>query len=537
AAHCDIQALVLGMAHRGRLNVLAHVFGKTYKDILAEFAEGYHVNGSNFEGFEPGWMKDVKYHQGARWITPSATGGALSLALLPNPSHLEMIGPVVQGAIRALQEDSKELGPPEVDHDAAMAVVIHGDAAFAGQGIISEAFNMSQLVGYDIGGTVHIVVNNQIGFTTDPKDTFSNEFCTDIAKGYGVPIVHVNADDVNACLSVSRLAFAYRQQFHKDIVIDLIGYRRFGHNEGDEPSFTQPVMYGFIQEHPTARKIWADQLVSEGVITEEEVETVLHEATAGLRRAMEPLSGSQPVELLEALMKPRDYLPEERRTNTAVPRETILNLNEELSALPEGFALNPKLERPLERRQQALRDEGRIDWGHAEALAFASILADGVPVRLTGQDTERGTFSQRHAVLHDVQTGERFVPLQAMPSARAAFSVHNSPLSEASALAYEYGYSVQAAGTLTLWEAQFGDFVNNAQGAIDEFIVSAYAKWGESSGLTLLLPHGFEGQGPDHSSAHIERFLQLCADYNIQVAYPTTAAQYFHLLRRQAAIL
>ncbi|MCI0440731.1 MAG: thiamine pyrophosphate-dependent enzyme, partial [Chloroflexi bacterium] len=384
AAHSTPRALVIGMAHRGRLNVLAHIFGKGYESILAEFAEGHHTHGSSFEGFEPGWMKDVKYHQGARWVTPSETGGELSLALLPNPSHLEMVGPVVRGAVRALQEDSGRVGRPEIDRDAAVAVVIHGDASFAGQGVVSESFNMSQLGGYDIGGALHIVVNNQIGFTTDPQDAFSGEYCTDGAKGYSAPIIHVNADDVEACLSVAWLAFAYRQKFHRDIVIDLVGYRRFGHNEGDEPSFTQPLMYRAIDEHPTARKILADRLVGEGVVTEDEAEAMLHEATSRLRRAMESLNGSPPAELSEALMMPRDYLPEERRASTALPEEAVRRLNEEITAVPDGFTVNPRLERALERRRHALQDEGRIDWAHAEALALASILADGIPVRLTG---------------------------------------------------------------------------------------------------------------------------------------------------------
>jgi 2-oxoglutarate dehydrogenase E1 component len=540
SAHDDeLRVLTMGMAHRGRLNVLTHVLGKSYEDILAEFAEGHHAHGSNWDGSEPGSMLDVKYHMGARRKIPSEKAGDLSLVLMSNPSHLEMVTPVAQGAARAYQEQNDFGGPPWPDEDAALPVVMHGDAAFTGQGIVAESLNMALLEGYRTGGTIHIVVNNQVGFTTEPHEFQSALYSTDVARGYDIPIVHVNADDVVACLSAARLAFAYRQQFHKDFLIDLVGYRRYGHNEGDEPSFTQPAMYRAIEQHPTARAIWARQLVSEGVVSEDDVEAMVHEVTTALRQAFITIPKSRLRELPEIIVRAGNGIPVDEE-DTAVAAETLERLNEELHRVPEGFALNSKLERPFQRRREALealKDDGRIDWAHAEALAFASILAEGTPVRLTGQDTERGTFSQRHAVLHDTNNGQRFVPLQAMSSARASFSVYDSPLSEAGALGYEYGYSAHAPDRLVLWEAQFGDFINNAQGIVDEFIVSAQTKWGQSAGLVLLLPHGYEGQGPDHSNAYLERFLQSCADDNIQVVYPTTAAQYFHLLRRQARLL
>lgn len=536
AARAGITAMTMGMAHRGRLNVLTHIFHKPYLVVLAEFGDGYRVHRIGNDGLECGWMRDVKYHMGARTRAPSiAPDGQLELVLMYNPSHLELVDPVAIGAARAVQDGRASLERPAPDHDAAMAVLLHGDAAFPGQGIVAETLNMAQLDGYSTGGTIHIIVNNQIGFTTTPQEAHSTPYPTDVARGYDVPVVHVNADDVEACLAVARLAMAYRQRFHKDFVIDLVGYRRYGHNEADEPAFTQPLMYEAIGKHPSVRALWAQRLVAEGVLSPEEAEDMVKNVVARLQEAR----ASMPtiVERQEELPGPRDDHEDAQALSTAVPVELLARLNRELHTLPQGFKLHPRLERPFARRREAADPDTRVDWAHAEALAFASILADGTAIRLTGQDTERGTFSQRHAVLHDASTGQRFIPLQALPSARAPFWVYNSPISEAGALGYEYGYTLGAPDTLTLWEAQFGDFVNNAQSVVDEFLVSGYAKWGQRSGLVLLLPHGYEGQGPDHSNAHLERFLQLAADDNLRVAYCTTSAQYFHLLRRQAALL
>jgi 2-oxoglutarate dehydrogenase E1 component len=534
AIHTDLATLVMGMAHRGRLNVLAHIMDKPYADILLEFTEGIHRNGDRFESCPPAWMRDVKYHLGARRAIPSEITNNLDLLLLSNPSHVEMITAVALGATRSYQDQKDGTGVGQPNLEASLAVIIHGDAGFPGQGIVAESFNLGGLAGYSTRGTIHLVVNNQIGFTTGPQEAYSTLYPTDLALGYDLPVVHVNADAVEECISVARLAFAYRQRFHKDFIIDHVGYRRYGHNEGDEPSFTQALLYQAIQDHPTARAIWAGELVEAGVIKEEEAEEMKRRSLAHLQETLASLPAAEKNGLsIEVPEFPQAI----HEADTGVSAEGLARLNQELHALPQGFNLNPKLERPFQRRRQALEQEGSIDWAHAEALALASILAEGTPIRLTGQDTERGTFSQRHAVLHDHRTGERFVPLQAMPSARAVFAVYNSPLSEEAALAYEYGYSVHSPEALVLWEAQFGDFVNNAQGVVDEFIVSAQAKWGQCSGLALLLPHGCEGQGPDHSSGHLERFLQLSADGNIQVAYCTTAAQYFHLLRRQARSL
>jgi 2-oxoglutarate dehydrogenase E1 component len=516
AIHTDLATLVMSMAHRGRLNVLAHIMGKPYADILLEFTEGIHRNGDRFESCPPAWMRDVKYHLGARRTIPSEITNNLDLLLLSNPSHVEMITAVALGATRSYQDQNGRAGPPRPNPEASLAIIIHGDAGFPGQGIVAESFNLGGLAGYSTGGTIHLVVNNQIGFTTGPQEAYSTLYPTDLARGYDLPVVHVNADAVEECISAARLAFAYRQRFHKDFIIDHVGYRRYGHNEGDEPSFTQPLLYQAIQEHPTARAVWAGELVEAGVVRAEEAEEMKRRSLAHLQETLASLPAAEKNgPSIEAPEFPQAI----READTSVSAGVLTRLNQELHALPQGFNLNPKLERSFQQRRQALEQEGSIDWAHAEALALASILAEGTPIRLTGQDTERGTFSQRHAVLHDYRTGERFVPLQAMPSARAAFGVYNSPLSEEAALAYEYGYSVHSPKTLVLWEAQFGDFVNNAQGVVDEFIASAQAKWGQCSGLALLLPHGYEGQGPDHSSGHLERFLQLSADGNIQVAY------------------
>ncbi len=523
--------IVLGMAHRGRLNVLAHTVGRPYAAILAEF-EGEQTIAVETAAPEGG-TGDVKYHYGASGTYPTQAGRSVTVTLSPNPSHLEYVNPVIEGRARADQTTRKAR---EIVHDpaAVVPVLIHGDAAFPGQGIVSETLNLQALPGYSTGGTIHLIANNQLGFTTDPYESRSTRYASDPAKGFDMPIIHVNADDVEACISAVRLAHAFRETFGRDALIDVIGYRRFGHNETDEPAYTQPQMYEAIKNHAPVRKLYADQLIADGVITQEEAERLASEAYEQVAQAH--------AELKESIGAPPDTGTHEldrtmsREPRTTVPSETLRSIGEQLLHLPDGFALHRKLKPLLERRHEVLTEGGPIDWSHAESLAFGSLLALGVPVRLTGQDTERGTFSQRHAVLHDSKTGERYSPLQHLRDANAPFELHNSPLSEQACLGFEYGYSVQAPDALVLWEAQFGDFVNSAQVIIDQFLVSGLAKWGQTSRLTLLLPHGYEGSGPEHSSGRVERFLQAAAEGNVRVANCTTPAQYFHLLRRQALV-
>jgi 2-oxoglutarate dehydrogenase E1 component len=526
AAEAGAHEVVIGMAHRGRLNVLAHIIGRPYEEILREF-EGERTIEAVAATAE-GASGDVKYHLGAVGRRPTSAG-EVTVALVANPSHLEAVDPVVEGTTRADQTDRSLQGAPH-DPAVALAVLIHGDASFPGQGVVAETLNLQGLVGYSTGGTLHLIANNQIGFTTDPADGRSTRYSSDLAKGFDVPIIHVNADDPEAAISAIRLALAFRRRFSRDVVVDLVGYRRHGHNEGDEASFTQPLMAQQIAEHPSVRSQFADQLVEEGTISREEADALASEQQERLRGAHEALKTTfgQP-------QPDSDRTPEaaDARVVTAVPAERLRELNAELVRVPEGFTVNPKLAKQLERRVEAL-DAGGIDWGHAEALALGSLLVEGIPVRLTGQDTERGTFSHRHLVLHDVETGAQHAPIRQLSGAQASFELHNSPLSEYAALGFEYGYSVAATEALVLWEAQFGDFVNGAQIVIDQFLVSGLAKWRQTSRLTLLLPHGYEGNGPEHSSARLERFLQLAAQENVRIANVTTAAQYFHLLRRQA---
>lgn len=534
SAYTSLKNIVVGMAHRGRLNVLAHIFGKPYGTILSEFSEGHFEQLAAIDS--SALMTDVKYHMGARINRDVNGDGAadIALVLLPNPSHLELVNPVVVGAVRALQDRAAN-GDRESE---AMGVIVHGDAAFAGQGIVAETLNLAGLPGYSTGGTIHVIVNNQLGFTTEPEEGYSTEHASDLARGFDVPIVHVNGDDVEACVAAAKLAVAYRQRFHKDFLIDLVGYRRFGHNENDEPSFTQPLMYNRIAEHPTVRSIWASTLAAEEVVSSDDADRMVADSFDLLQREADSALGDdkeivQPT--VDAGNGNGNGGPDYGDIQTSVPSEDLRRLNELLATPPEGFGIHPRVARVIQRRREALDDGGRFDWAHAESLAFGAILSDGRAVRLTGQDTQRGTFSQRHAVLHDYKTGDRWVPLKDFGG--EAFSVYNSPLSEIGAMGFEHGYSVTAQEALVLWEAQFGDFVNNAQGIVDELVVSARAKWDQRSGLVLLLPHGYEGQGPNHSHAHLERFLALAARGNIRVSYPTTAAQYFHLLRRQAASL
>jgi 2-oxoglutarate dehydrogenase E1 component len=528
AAGAGIREVLMGMAHRGRLNVLAHILDKPYSVIFREFESPEEDPAAVSGGGTRGWAGDVKYHLGHRRSIIGAGEGELTVQLASNPSHLEFVNPVVVGQARAAQEQRDSAGAPRQDLRASLAILIHGDAAFPGQGVVAETLNMSRLPGYQVGGSIHIITNNQIGFTTEPVDSRSTLYAGDLAKGFEIPIIHVNADDPIACVAAARLAFAYLKEFGRDILVDLVGYRRWGHNEGDEPAFTNPRLYDAIRSHPTVRALFAREMERDGVIKPGEAEAME-------QRVMEALQKARTAAPPELPAPP----PPKTRPVSPLPLtpDRLLRLNEALLTRPDGFEANPKLERTLQRRRTAVEDVGGIEWAHAESLAFATILEDGTPIRLTGQDSERGTFSQRHLVLHDSRTGARFCPLQNLPQAKASFAVHNSPLSETAALGFEYGYSRQAAEALVLWEAQFGDFANGAQVIIDQFLVSGRAKWKHETSLVLLLPHGYEGQGPEHSSARIERFLQLAADGNVRIANPTTAGQYFHLLRRQAAML
>ncbi|HET8566903.1 MAG TPA: multifunctional oxoglutarate decarboxylase/oxoglutarate dehydrogenase thiamine pyrophosphate-binding subunit/dihydrolipoyllysine-residue succinyltransferase subunit [Solirubrobacterales bacterium] len=536
------EEVVFGMAHRGRLSVLAHNLGRPVESILAEFEGSKQIDAVKAVAAIPhGGTGDVKYHYGHRGIYETAGGEKISVRLYPNPSHLEFVDPVVTGGARYLQSDADG---PNLTHDPkrAVPVLLHGDAAFPAQGVVAETLNLQSLPGYTTGGTIHLIQNNQVGFTTDPDEARSTPYAADMAKGFNVPIIHVNADDAEACVAAVRLAMAYRDRWCRDIVIDVIGYRRYGHNETDEPAYTQPTMAAKIKSHPPVSEIYAEKLIGEGAVSAEEVGRVsdgrhsqMSQALKGLREKMEAGEYQDPTvagttstgELLDRTASPP--------VHTAVAAEKLRRLNEELLKTPEGFNVHRKLRRPLSRRTEAL-EQGGIDFGQAEALAFASLLTDGVHIRLTGQDTERGTFSHRHLVLHDENTGLKYTPIQNLADASAPFELYNSPLSETACLGFEYGYSAANPSALVLWEAQFGDFANAGQVIIDSFIVAGESKWGQTSRLSLLLPHGYEGSGPEHSSARIERFLALGAEGNIRIANPTTAAQYFHLLRRQALI-
>ena len=531
AAESGIRHILIGMAHRGRLNVMAHVLNKPYAQILAEFKEPV----SRTFREDMAWTGDVKYHAGA---LRAIRGGAqldLVVSMPPNPSHLEAIDPVVEGMARAAGTIVDGGGAPRFDPARSVPILIHGDAAFPGQGIVAETLNLSRLPGYSTGGTIHVIANNQLGFTTAPEDSYSTSYASGLARGFKIPIVHVNADDPEACVEAARLAFAYRARFHRDFLIDLIGYRRYGHNEGDEPGFTQPLMYQKIAAQPTAREIWGRTLVERGTIDAALADVCVKAYLNELQEAYEKL---QPEDFIE----PTPETPPPgaaARVATGVPLDRLRELNAALNVFPGDFTIHRKLERVREKKGQFLDspDERTVDWASAEELAYASILTDGISIRLTGEDVERGTFSHRHAVFHDAVTGRVHVPLQTLPQARAAFEIHNSPLTENAVIGFEYGYNIQEPSRLVIWEAQYGDFINGAQVMIDEFIVSARGKWGLRPSLVLLLPHGLEGQGPDHASARPERFLQLAADINIRVANCTTAAQFFHLLRRQAALL
>ena len=515
--------IVIGMAHRGRLNVLTNVMGKPYEALFAEF-EGHHPM------MDQTATGDVKYHLGYEGVR-LVDDMEVQLHLVPNPSHLEVVNPVVEGITRALQRIPGQ--PGMRDESTVVPVAIHGDAAFPGEGVVAETLNISRLAGYRTGGTIHIIVNNQVGFTTDPTEARSTHYASDLAKGFEIPIFHVNGDDAQACLQAVRLACAYRNQFNKDVLIDLVGYRRHGHNETDEPSFTQPKLYEAIKAHPTVPQAWAKRLVTEGVMTAAETEAdekSVFDAYAEMHKHFKSAIDSSE----KHAPWPTEGPSTPRSSAAVLSAEQLIAMNDALLTYPSDFSPHPRLAKTLERRRDAMGEAGGIDWGHAEALAFGGLLTSGVSVRMTGQDAERGTFSHRHAVLNDVNSGAKYMPLAHLAGATGSLEIHNSALSETAILGFEYGFSTVADDSLVIWEAQFGDFVNVAQPIIDQFIVSDRAKWGMDSSVVLLLPHGHEGAGPEHSSARPERFLQLCAERNIIVAYCSTPAQYFHLLRRQA---
>lgn len=523
-AHSGCREIILGTAHRGRLNIQANILNKPLEDIFSEFENCYNPDDLVGAG-------DVKYHNGYLSDIQTVDNQQLRIFLMNNPSHLESVDPVVEGFVRARQDILNDTKRQKV-----LPVLIHGDAAFAGQGIVTETLNMSQLEGYRTGGTIHLVINNQIGYTTLPEHARSTRYSTDVAKMLMVPIFHVHGEDPEALVHVFRLAADYRWKFSKDVVVDIVCYRRYGHNEGDEPYFTQPQMYERIRQRPSLHQIYADHLINEGVIQAEAIKTMAEAINVQLEKAYNTVHGS------ECLFPESRYYENwqgfhgtytHEPLTTGVKKERLVSLAEKLNTLPKDFSLSPKLERLLNKRHEAIEKGDGIDWANAESLAFASLLIEGIPIRLSGQDSARGTFSQRHSVLVDIQTEKRFIPLNALDDRQAPFLVYDSLLSEAGVLGFEYGYSIAQPNGLVLWEAQFGDFANNAQSIIDLFIASGESKWQRLSSLVLLLPHGLEGLGPEHSSARLERFLQLCAGDNIQVCNPTTPCQYFHLLRRQ----
>ncbi|MEE2702645.1 MAG: 2-oxoglutarate dehydrogenase E1 component [Myxococcota bacterium] len=524
AAELGAAEIVIAMAHRGRLNVMAHTMGMPYGALMAEFQVSLAPRDAQGSG-------DVKYHRGYSADRTTLSGRKLHVSLCPNPSHLEAINPVAEGMTRAKQNHSGD-----TERTRVIPLQIHGDAAFCGQGLVPETLWLSELENYWTGGTIHVIVNNQIGFTTNPAQFRFTRYPSDIAKAIQAPIFHVNADDPEACAHAARLAIEFRQCFREDVIIDLVCYRRRGHNEGDDPSFTQPLRQRQIESHPTVAQLYAERLHREGrldpsTITETEANR-LAALEKGLAKSTEPqqLAGSEGYRGLWERFG-NGHAVEQRPT--AIPRETIQQFAAQLQRFPDGFHPHPKLVRLFDQRAAAIRAGRDIDWGTAEALAFASLLAEGITIRLTGQDVERGTFGHRHAVAHDVKTGDRWIWLDELASADARLIIANSMLSEAAVLGFEYGYSTVDPTRLTVWEAQFGDFANSAQVIIDQFIASAETKWNRSSGLVMLLPHGYEGQGPEHSSARLERFLQLCAEDNLRVCNLTTAGQYFHALRRQ----
>ncbi len=526
-----MRRVVVGMAHRGRLSVLAHVFGKPFRDIFREFTD--HDEASAEERARTGLTGDAKYHLGWRSTVLNERQEEVELILANNPSHLEFVNPVVKGIARAGQDDRATGSVPAQEIGRAMDITVHGDAAFPGEGVVAETLNLSGLPGYTTGGTIHIIANNQIGFTTNPEEGRSTRYASDLAKGFEIPIIHVNADDPEACLTAVALAYAFRQRFHHDVLVDLVGYRRYGHNEGDEPAFTQPLLYERIRSHRTVRAVYADRLVAEGALAKDEPDVLWAKCQAVLKAAATEGDELRESPVGSGLERARTDETATEELPTRMARDRLERLGRELLAWPADFVPHERVVRVLGRRAQAFEKPRGVDWAYAEVLAFASLVEEGIPIRLAGQDSQRGTFGQRNLVLHDTRTDRTYAPIQHLSEARASFAVYNSPLSETAAMGFEYGYSIGAPDALVLWEAQYGDFANVAQVVVDQFLAAARTKWGERSGLTLLLPHGYEGQGPEHSSARLERYLQLAAKNNLTVANVTTAAQYFHLLRRQ----
>ena len=536
AAETKIREVLIGMAHRGRLNVLAHVLEKPYREMLIEFKDPV-SNNARSRLSQLGWTGDVKYHSGADRDIHTDDDGIVDMVvrLAPNPSHLEHVNPVVEGMARAAGSFVDTPGPPAEDHFVSLPIQIHGDAAFSGQGIVAETLNFTRLDGYSTGGTIHIIANNQVGFTTDPVHSRSTLYASDMAKGFKIPIIHVNANDPIACLRAARTAIAYRNYFKRDFFIDLIGFRRYGHNEGDEPRFTQPIAYALVDQTPTVRQVLAEQMVAEKKVEMHRPAELVAEQLSALQDALAAIDVDDTPQL-EIKPPPPGAA---RKVHTAVPAESLREMHDALMQTPAGFNVHSRLRRIYKRTQNALEtlDEKTIDWATAERLALASVLAQGTAIRMTGEDVKRGTFSHRHAALFDAESGEAYIPLQAIPQAKAAFEIHNSPLTEAATIGFEYGYNIERPDRLVIWEAQYGDFINTAQAVLDEFVTSGFAKWDQTPSLVLLLPHGYEGQGPDHSTGRLERFLQMAAEVNMRVANPTTASQYFHLLRRQALLL
>ncbi|GGG14938.1 2-oxoglutarate dehydrogenase E1 component [Paenibacillus abyssi] len=531
--------ILMGMAHRGRLNVLAHLLRKPYSKIFSEFHHAPNkdmIPSEGSRGINFGWTGDVKYHLGAKHAIKAGEVVKTRLRLANNPSHLEFVNPVVEGFTRAAQEDRSTSGYPVQNVSLAATILLHGDAAFPGEGVVAETLNFNKLPGYRNGGTVHFIVNNRLGFTTESEDARSTHYASDLAKGFEIPIVHVNADDPEACLTAVRLAAQYRSRFKKDFLIDLIGYRRYGHNEMDDPGTTQPIIYNKVNNHPSVTTLYSQCLIDEGLVTDEQMAEIKQEFVSRMEAANEKVKHNH-LEDADHTDRLKPLVLQSPKLDTAVPLERLSAINEELLRWPDGFEIYPKLKRILQRRAGALDEGGQVDWALAETLAFATILEDGKPIRISGQDSERGTFAHRHLILHNAKSGENYCPLHQLPQAKASFAIHNSPLSEASVLGFEYGYNVYAPETLVIWEAQYGDFTNAGQVIIDQFISAGREKWSQISSLVMLLPHGYEGQGPEHSSARLERFLQAAAEDNWIIANLTSAAQYFHILRRQAAML
>jgi 2-oxoglutarate dehydrogenase E1 component len=525
APDSGVREIVMGMSHRGRLNVLANILRKPYEEVFSEFEDNYLPDSRDGDG-------DVKYHKGFSSDRALLGGRQIHLSLTPNPSHLEAVDPVVEGRTRAKQQHAEDR-----ERRLGIPLLIHGDAAFAGQGLVAETLNLSNLAGYTTGGTIHVIINNQIGFTTAPADARSTVYCTDVAKMIQVPIFHVNAEDPEAAVYVAELALDFRQTFNRDVVIDLFCYRRHGHNEGDEPAFTQPLMYRKIRERPTLTEVYTEQLILNGDLSADETEAVAAKFQGKLQSALEEVrtgtAHPDGVHGFEGQWKGLSPHYSHTPVPTGVPFERLEVITETLTMVPESFDVHPKIARQLEERHREFQERKPIDWAFAEALAFGSLLLDGKPVRLSGQDSRRGTFSQRHAVIYDATTGEPYNPLNLLATEKVPYQAYDSLLSEQAVLGFEFGYALDAPQTLVMWEAQFGDFANGAQVIIDQFICCSQSKWERDSGLVMLLPHGYEGQGPEHSSARLERYLQLCADDNWQVCYPSTPAQYFHVLRRQ----